>query len=209
MPTDLIRMTYDEWLARGRELFGENSLQWRMVCPGCGHVQTPDDFRPFKDQGATPDSARQECIGRYTAGRSWAYDGGDGPCDYAAYGLFHIAPVIVTTPDGKEHFCFAFDDGIYKAHVAPKPPRKRKWRVVVECPWLDHPYESFEEAETRDRARYLKALHLHDVWPDDPIGKLLPMIKVYSTHDSDRMMARIERAKAKRTETTIETQEHA
>lgn len=196
MPNDLIHMTHDEWLARGKELFGENSLQWRMVCPGCGHVQTPNEFRPFKDRGATPDSARQECIGRYTGGRSWAYDGGEGPCDYAAYGLFGIAPVKVTTPDGKEHSCFAFDDGVYKATVSPKPPRRRGWRVVVNG-FEGGDYETIEYAETRSQARYLKALTLHEVWCE-PVGKIFPMIKVYSTHDSDRMMERIERAKAKR-----------
>jgi len=198
MLRELIRMTHDEWLARGRELFGEDPLKWRLVCPGCGHVQTAEDFRQYKDRGATPDSAWKECFGRYTAGRSWAFDGGEGPCDYAAYGLFCIAPVVVTTPDGKEHSCFAFDDGIYKANVAPKPPRKRRWRVVVDDSLLGQSYESVEEAETRGQARYLKALHILDVYSDIPMKKLLPMIHVYSTHDSDRMLARIERARAKR-----------
>ena len=206
MPSDLIRMTHDEWLARGTELFGDDPLKWRMVCPGCGHVQTPEDFHPFNDRGATPDSARQECIGRYTGGRSWAFDGGEGPCDYAAYGLFCIAPVQVTTPDGKTHSCFAFDDGVYKANVALKPPRRRGWRVVVDG-LLESPYETLEYAETRSRMRYLMASRIRDVW-DVPMKKLLPMIKVYSTHDSDRMMARIERAKAKRNPPPAETTEN-
>lgn len=202
MAKERIRMTHDEWLARGKELFGEDVWHWRMVCPGCGHVQTPEDFRPFKDRGATPDSARQECIGRYTGGRSWAFDGGEGPCDYAAFGLFCIAPVVVVDGNGKEHASFAFDDGIYKANVSPKPPRKRKWRVVVKG--YDDSYESIIEAETRGQARYFQALTLHDVW-NEPVGKLLPLISVYSTHDSEAMLARIERARRKREESTEAT----
>jgi len=104
-------ITAEEWLAKGKELFGDNMLNWRFVCPGCGHVQTPQDFQPFQEQGATPDSARNECIGRYTGGKSWLRDNlqkYNGPCDYAGYGLFSISPVVVLDGAEKVH-SFAFD----------------------------------------------------------------------------------------------------
>jgi hypothetical protein len=106
------RITKKEWVAKGTQLFGENVQQWQFVCPGCGHVQKITDFKPFKNQGATPGSVYSECIGRYTGGKSWANskDLKGGPCDYAAYGLLNICPVIVVDDDGKEIKAFAFNE---------------------------------------------------------------------------------------------------
>ena len=102
-------MTKEEWIGKGKQLFGDNFEEWRFVCPGCGHIQSVGDFRIFKDRGATPESAREECIGRYTGGRSWMLGEGGSPCDYAGYGLLRISPVEVV--DGEEVFhCFAFDE---------------------------------------------------------------------------------------------------
>lgn len=100
-------MTRDEWLSKGRDLFGEDMKQWQFVCPGCGHVQLVEDFRQYKEQGATPDSARNECIGRYSKGRSWAFEKKGQPCDYAGYGLLNICPVKVVDGE-KVMWCFGF-----------------------------------------------------------------------------------------------------
>lgn len=106
---DTRRMTLCEWEAEGQALFGEDKLLWRFVCPVCGHAQRPIDFLPHKDRGAKPDSAHQECIGRYTGGRSAFYaDPGAGPCDYAGYGLFRLSPIVVVLDDGKEVMAFDF-----------------------------------------------------------------------------------------------------
>lgn len=104
-----ITMTKDEWVAEGTRRFGSDQHQWAFVCPGCGHTQSVADFAPFKDNGATPDSARKECIGRYAGGKSWANDrqSKPGPCDYASYGLFNISPITVTDGD-KQFSSFAF-----------------------------------------------------------------------------------------------------
>ena len=108
----LTRMTKAEWLVKGKELFGEDMLKWRFVCPGCGCTQSIEDFRPFKEQGATPDSATCKCLGRYAGGSSWMNDKRKPGvrCDYTAYGLLNIAPLTVTD-GGKEIRCFAFDEG--------------------------------------------------------------------------------------------------
>ncbi len=82
-----------------------------IVCPGCGHIQAVEDFRQYKDQGAGPNSATCECIGRYSDGKSWTNDNprkNGGPCDYAGYGLLRISPVTVM--DGEKvirSFAFA------------------------------------------------------------------------------------------------------
>jgi hypothetical protein len=102
------KMTEAEWLAKGNELFGEDMLEWKFVCPICGHVQTPNDFRPFKDAGATPDSARNECIGRYTLPRGVAQGEGGQPCDYAGYGLIQVSPIRIAREGGRESQAFAF-----------------------------------------------------------------------------------------------------
>lgn len=108
------RLTKEEWQSKGKALFGENTDLWRFVCPGCGSIQSVGDFRPFKDDGATPDSATKECLGRYTGGVSWANTPNKKlkgrRCDYAGYGLLHISPVIVVDGE-KEIECFAFDEG--------------------------------------------------------------------------------------------------
>lgn len=111
--TKPIEMTEEEWLAKGRELFGDDMYKWKFVCPGCGHVQMAEDFKPYKEQGASPDSARCECIGRYSGGRDWmrGKDGEPGPCNYAAYGLLQISPVHVLSEGKiKQSFAFAEED---------------------------------------------------------------------------------------------------
>lgn len=116
-PTESItQMTKEEWLAKGKRLFGEDMLKWRFVCPGCGHIQSVEDFRQYKDQGAHPNSATTVCIGRYIGGKSWFNDNprkSGGPCDYASYGLLCICPVKVIDGD-KEIWSFAFDEKVSK-----------------------------------------------------------------------------------------------
>lgn len=112
---ETVTMTREEWIAKGTELFGSDMMKWKHVCPGCGHVQSVEDFRQFEDQGATPDSACRECIGRYSGGKRWSNgnlkETGGGPCDYAAYGLLCIAPVTVMNGE-TEHHVFAFAEGV-------------------------------------------------------------------------------------------------
>ena len=104
----MIRMTFEEWQAEAERRFGTDQTKWRFVCPACGHVAAVEDFRPFKDRGASADSARCECLGRYT--RPDAHFGTKpGPCNYAGYGLFRLSPVLVVS-GGEEVHSFAFAD---------------------------------------------------------------------------------------------------
>jgi hypothetical protein len=116
------QFSHEEWLAEGRALFGDDYFEWAFKCPACGHVAKMRDFRQFKDRGATPESAAQECIGRYTLDQSLPGDKyqkmlrrnmkNGGPCDWAAYGLFDICETRVLMP-GKDKaipvFSFAKD----------------------------------------------------------------------------------------------------
>ena len=103
--TMITRMTAAQWEAEAIRRFGNDPLKWRFVCPLCGHEQAVEDFRPYEDKGATPDSARCVCIGRYAGV-------GKGPrpkpCDYTAGGLIHLAPLRITSDD-RPNDLMAFD----------------------------------------------------------------------------------------------------
>lgn len=86
--------TEKEWNEKGVELFGLDRFKWAFKCPLCGNIATAEDFRKFADKGARPDSAYQECLGRYTGGIK-----GEHGCDWCAYGLFR-GPVSVKTENG-------------------------------------------------------------------------------------------------------------
>ena len=105
--------TLAEWLAEGERRFGPNKLKWRFKCPACGHVQAVEDFQRYKSQGATAETARFNCIGRFQGAKRRAFGGvGEGPCDYTSGGLFDIRPTVVVSDDGQEHKSFEFSDGI-------------------------------------------------------------------------------------------------
>jgi hypothetical protein len=111
--TEKTEYTLAEWLAEATRRFGPEKLDWKFVCYGCGHVQSPRDFlRASSIASGIKDpinEAYQECIGRYIGGVKWIEmkKGDKGPCDYAAFGLFST-PIKVTKPDGSVVRVFAF-----------------------------------------------------------------------------------------------------
>ncbi len=90
-----------DWKKEAEKRFGKDEYEWAFVCPACGNVAKVKDFERFKSEGATPDSAAQTCIGRWTGGRNGHYK-----CDWAAFGLFR-GPSIVKI-DNKEIPVFDF-----------------------------------------------------------------------------------------------------
>lgn len=107
---EIKKYTHQEWINRGRELFGENIKRWKFVCPICRNVASGEDF--FK-LGIDFNFAYQHCIGRHQANSYSAMELKEGlkPCDYAAYGLFQLAPVRVLINGEWEHaFAFEGDD---------------------------------------------------------------------------------------------------
>jgi len=104
----MITITKAEWMAKGTDLFGADFMNWRFVCPACKNVATVEDFKRYKDKGATPDSATCNCIGRYDGHMD--VDMGKGkPCNYAGFGLLNLCPVTIKD-EGKEISSFAFDE---------------------------------------------------------------------------------------------------
>lgn len=101
----LTTYTLEEWTAEAQRRFGPDHTKWRFVCPLCGNVASGQEF---KDAGAEPHAMYQECIGRYRGGRSAFEETGEGPCDYAAYGLLQFAPVRVDAGGEKPTMAFAF-----------------------------------------------------------------------------------------------------
>lgn len=101
-------ITKEEWVKRGTQLFGPDMMKWRFVCPACGNIAAVEDYKPYKDKGAQPDSATGNCIGRYN-GHMGVDMGAGKPCNYTGYGLLDFCPVRVIDGD-KEIRCFAFDE---------------------------------------------------------------------------------------------------
>lgn len=113
MSTAQMKYTLAEWRAKAAELFGEDFMQWKFVCPICGHVARVQDW---KDAGAPAPSAAFSCVGRWIGANAKISKGnigpngikGKGPCNYGGGGLFQCNPVVVVDPDGVELKAFAF-----------------------------------------------------------------------------------------------------
>src|SRR4051794_1838358 len=106
------RFTVEEWLAEGERRFGTDRMNWRFVCPSCGHVQAVEGFVRFKSEGAAASSAYFNCIGRYGGPAREAFGEKDGgPCNYTSGGLFKISPVEVVA-DGTIVRVFDFADPV-------------------------------------------------------------------------------------------------
>jgi hypothetical protein len=103
-------MVLDEWWTKAKRLFGEDENNWRFVCPACGNIQSVGDFRKYKNQGATPNSAYQVCIGRFD-GHMDVDMGAGRPCNYHGFGLFQLQKTEVIDEDGKITPVFEFDEG--------------------------------------------------------------------------------------------------
>ncbi len=88
-----MKYTKEEWLKKGEKLFGKDKMKWKFICPSCKHIQTPEDFKQFKDKGANPNTAYQDCIGRWTGGLNGLHK-----CDWASYGLFCGPDFVDETP---------------------------------------------------------------------------------------------------------------
>jgi hypothetical protein len=109
--------TLEEWTAKGIELFGEDRLRWKFVCPVCAHVTLVQDW---KDAGAPVEAAAFSCVGRWSTPNPVVAFGntgpngirGKGPCNYAGGGLFGLNPITVTHADGHSTQTFAFAEEI-------------------------------------------------------------------------------------------------
>ena len=130
MSSELIKMTHEEYMAKGKELFGDDMMKWKFKCPACGHVQTPGCFRKYKEQGANPNDAYFNCIGRFSGGE-WLGRKGEStsPCNYTSGGFLTISPIEVELPGGDTVRAFDFADPNEEVgDDTPKQIRKKRKR---------------------------------------------------------------------------------
>ena len=112
--TDRAPTPVKDWQNEGRRLFGNDVRKWRFVCPMCGKEYSVGEFMEAGGDG--PNSAYQECIGRYLhAGPPDKEKGNPNGCNWCAYGLFGTAGKgrLIEADDGTivEAFHFAGKGG--------------------------------------------------------------------------------------------------
>lgn len=85
--------TIEEWMAEGTRLFGGDQMDWRFICPSCGHEAASSDWKAAEAPQA---AVAFSCLGRWAPGTPLeAFTNGDGPCTYAGGGLIGLNPVTV------------------------------------------------------------------------------------------------------------------
>ena len=108
-----MRYTQKQWLQKGTELFGDDYLNWKFVCPACGKVSSIKDFKEYTEG---LDAAFLNCIGRHNGkGKMPNTDGYQEKygCNWTAGGLFKtlLKGHVVIFEDGKEIDVFPFYEG--------------------------------------------------------------------------------------------------
>lgn len=91
-------LTFNDWVAEGEKRFGKEKLDWKFVCPNCGHVQT---MRDFQNADIDPQRAYQVCASRYNIG-------GKSTCKWSAGGLFCKEGQWVISQDYTPVLIFSF-----------------------------------------------------------------------------------------------------
>jgi predicted RNA-binding Zn-ribbon protein involved in translation (DUF1610 family) len=104
-------MSFEEWESLGKKLYGDDKRQWKFKCPSCGHVQSPEDFRKYKEKGAFPSDAYYNCLGRYDPTSEGTIFKKGQPCNYTLGGLFKLSSRVVVDGD-KRHAVFLFADEV-------------------------------------------------------------------------------------------------
>lgn len=94
-----------EWEAEGIKRFGTDKMDWRFVCPACGHVAS---VRDYYKAGAKESQTAFNCIGRYLKGTKGEFmKNKKQPCNYTGGGLFQLNPVSI---DNSEDRLFDFSE---------------------------------------------------------------------------------------------------
>jgi len=107
LSTHASALTVNEWRARAVALFGDDPMEWKFVCPSCGHVAAVKDW---KDAGATEAEIAFSCLGRHLPNPKRIGEK-PGPCNYAGGGLFRLNPQEVISEDGSRTKVFDFAGG--------------------------------------------------------------------------------------------------
>lgn len=95
-------ISYEEWLAKGKSLFGDDMKKWRWICPACGNIQSAEMClanNPKIHLSEVRGWINFSCEGRVTAGVG---------CYWTLGGLLQIHELEVMR-DGIKHPTFLFD----------------------------------------------------------------------------------------------------
>ena len=113
-----MKYTLDEWRAKGKELFGEDIMNWKFVCPACNKISSGADFKEACSEIEYEHNMYYHCIGRHNGkGVNGAEHTGEQPpefgCNWTAGGLLATLGKgdVVVTPKGYEVNVFAFAEG--------------------------------------------------------------------------------------------------
>jgi len=94
------RMSFAEWKALGKKLYGDDPRQWEFRCVQCGNVQSHASVTKRNPQiGNTSTWIYYSCEGRHTDGVG---------CDWTLGGLFRIHQREVDDEKGKPVPVFLF-----------------------------------------------------------------------------------------------------
>ena len=108
MSEEIRKISEAEWSSDGERRFGKDRMKWKFICPNCGNIQSPEDFKKYKDKGAKPDTAYFNCIGRFMDKCEGTMLNNKSPCNYTLGGLINFVKTIVISEDGKETHVFEF-----------------------------------------------------------------------------------------------------
>ena len=106
--------THADWKIEAVKRFGADPMNWRFVCPSCGHIASVADWKAL---GAPESAVAFSCVGRYMdIGKSAAdaaFNRKGGPCNYTGGGFFKLNPVVIIMKDGMEISAFDFADNAH------------------------------------------------------------------------------------------------
>ena len=99
-------LNYEDWREEGVRRFGLDVMDWRFVCPVCGHVAS---IQEWTDVGIRSGAATK-CIGLWIGAQREAVGGeGPGPCNYTGDDMPARDTVLVTMPNGSGHYLLDFE----------------------------------------------------------------------------------------------------
>lgn len=88
---------FEEWKRLGKQ------NGWRMKCPVCGNIQTPEDFEKLGMSKEEVDSRfYYSCIGRWSEKTPGTLTNKKPPCNYTLGGLFVLNKAAVSGVPGME-----------------------------------------------------------------------------------------------------------
>ena len=102
-----MEISYDNWCKEGERRYGPDRMKWRFRCPSCDSEMSVQDY---KDAGAPEENIGMSCVGRSIGSIVTIGTKGNGPCNYAGFGLLRLNPVEIFREGGEKVKAFDFAD---------------------------------------------------------------------------------------------------